>query len=57
MGGGNGVGLDLEEYWRETQRARRMNGNMQFLGLRCEVGDPLESPGIGEAPRTQCRLP
>jgi hypothetical protein len=37
------TGLGLREDRRETQRARRMNGNMHFLGWAVGGGETLQS--------------
>ena len=38
----------LEEVWREGQRARRMNGNLQLLGAG-RVSRKSQRPGMREA--------
>lgn len=53
----------MERDWREGQRTRITNGNLQLLGVREsgyeEVGDgeiskKPQRPGIRETPRSQC---
>ena len=52
-GAGSGVGKDR----RDTERARRMNGNLQLPGKGQleEIFTQFPIPGRKEVPRNQCR--